>query len=106
RNGYTDASKTVDVATDFATRADFALGAGHLVVTGGSISKTVKMGDQKTATFKIRNDGSAPADVTLNERSDGFTQLTQQGSGAPKQVVAGSVNRHQLPGMLRKPNLA
>ena len=106
RNGYTDTAKTVDVATDFTTRADFALGAGHLVVTGGTISKTVRMGDQKTATFKIRNDGTAPADVTLNERSDGFTQLQQQGTGAPKQVVSGTFSRHQLPGTARKPNLA
>jgi Carboxypeptidase regulatory-like domain/Kelch motif len=104
RNGYTGQTRSVDIATDFTTRADFALGAGHLVVTGGTIDKTVKMGDQKTATFKIRNDGTAPADVQLNERSEGATILKQQ--GAPKQVVSGTFNRHQLPGSLNKPNHA
>src|SRR5207302_1543997 len=33
--GYTDQTKTVDVATDFATRADFSLAAGHIVVKPG-----------------------------------------------------------------------
>jgi hypothetical protein len=105
RNGYTDETKTVDVATDFTTRADFALGAGHLVVTPGSIAKTARMGDQKTATLKVHNDGTAPADVRLNERGEGFTLLTQQGTGAPKQVVAGTFDRHQLPRQTAKANL-
>ncbi len=97
RGGYTDETKSVDVATDFTRRADFSLGAGHLVVTPDSISKTLKMGDRKTATFKIKNDGTAPADVALSERPEGFTILAQQGGGAPLQVVKGNYDRHQVP---------
>src|SRR3989440_5962044 len=44
--GYLDQMKTVDVATDFTTRADFALEAGHLAVTPGTITTTVRMGNQ------------------------------------------------------------
>ena len=94
RGGYADQTATVNVATDFTTRADFALGAGHLVVTPGSVTKTAKMGDQKTVTLKVHNDGTAPADVALNERNDGSTLLRELGSGAPKQVVPGTFDRH------------
>jgi N-acetylneuraminic acid mutarotase len=94
--GYTDQTKTVDVATDYTTRADFSLGAGHLVITPGSITKTVKMGAQATAKLTVKNDGTAAADVTLTERDNGFTILRQQGSGAPLQKVAGTFDPHRI----------
>jgi len=97
RGGYTDQTRTVDVATDYTTRADFALGAGHLVINPGSIAKTVKLGNQTTAKVTVQNDGTAPADVTLAERDNGFVILRQQGGGAPLQRVAGSFDPHRIP---------
>src|SRR5262249_19642276 len=58
RGGYTDQTETVNVATDFTTRADFALGAGHLTITPGSITKSVKLGNQTTANLTVKNDGT------------------------------------------------
>ena len=96
RGGYTSQTNTVNVATDFATRSDFSLGAGHIVVTPASVSKTVKMGETGTTKVTVRNDGTAAADVSLTEHDAGFTLLAQQGSGAPRQDVNGSYDMHQL----------
>jgi N-acetylneuraminic acid mutarotase len=97
RGGYADTTTTVNVDADYVTRADFSLSAGHVLVTPGSVSKTVRMGNQTTATVTLRNDGTAPADVQLGERDNGFTILKQQGTGAPLQTVSGSFDMHQLP---------
>ena len=97
RGGYTDQTKTVDVATDYTTRADFSLGAGHLAVRPDSIAKTVRLGNQVTAKVSLTNDGTAPADVQLGERDGGFVILKRQGGGAPRRTVNGHFDPHRAP---------
>ncbi|MGC9666717.1 carboxypeptidase regulatory-like domain-containing protein [Planosporangium sp. 12N6] len=96
RTGYTDQTKTVTIAADWATRADFALEAGHLTVTPGAVAKSVKLGEQTTAKVTVRNDGTRPAQVRLTERDGGFAMLTRQGGGAPEQTVAGRFSPRRL----------
>jgi hypothetical protein len=102
KGGYVDQVKTVDVATDFTTKADFALDAGHLVVTPSALTKTVRLGDQATAKVTVKNDGNAPAKVQIGERDAGFELLKQQGTGAPLQTVPGRYDPHQLPRLTPK----
>jgi N-acetylneuraminic acid mutarotase len=94
--GYLTKTATVNVAADWATKADFTLGAGHLVITPATVAKTVKMGNQATATVTVRNNGAAPADVTVGEHDDGFTILARQGTGAPLNLVNGNFSKHQI----------
>src|SRR6266536_3955635 len=96
-SGYTDQKKTVDVATDWATRADFTLSAGHLVIKPGAIKKTVGLGEQATATVTVKNDGKAPAQVRIGEQDGGFTLLRQFGAGAPLQNVNGQYSPLRVP---------
>ncbi len=106
RGGYTDTTVTVDVATDSATRADFALGAGHLAISPAALDATVQYGNQVTTTLTLRNDGSAPLSVQVNERDDGLTALRQAGSGAAVQRVAGHYDPHRLAPGTRRPAAA
>jgi N-acetylneuraminic acid mutarotase len=77
---YQSETKTVNVAANNATRADFTLKAGLLTVTPTSITSSQVLGTTTTSTLTIKNIGSAPADVQLGERKGTFQILTMQGS--------------------------
>ena len=65
---YTSQTKQVNVAGDWATTANFRLGAGHLTVTPTSLSTTSVLGGAaKSKTFTVTNDGNAPVDVEFSE---------------------------------------
>ncbi len=83
---YQGASQTVNVAADGSTLANFGLGAGQLSVTPSSITTSQVLGTTTTATMTIKNTGTAPANVKLDERGGAFQILTAKGS--PLKLVA------------------
>lgn len=95
KGGYVSTTKTINVATDWVTATNFALGAGKVTVTPADINKTVKLGNQVTATVNVRNTGAAAATVTVGERDDGFKTLLTQGKGAPATEIRGTYSRHR-----------
>ena len=88
RTGYTAASKTVKIAADYTTAANFTLGAGKIAVTPASIDKTVAWQGTATATLTVKNTGTAAATVKLSERPGDTTPLLA-GGGAALTKVAG-----------------
>ncbi|MEV0494319.1 carboxypeptidase regulatory-like domain-containing protein [Streptomyces atratus] len=80
KNQYKSVTSTVDVAADRATREDFALKSGRLTVTPPSVETTLTLGQSKTATTTIRNDGTAPATFELSERAGSFDKLGTRGA--------------------------
>ena len=92
------------MAADWATTANFRLGAGHLTVTPTSLQTTsVLGGDAKSKTFTVTNDGNAPVDVEFSEQPGGFVMQTPDGSrvdtdriaeqeGAPLQQIKADVS--------------
>ncbi|MER6103790.1 S8 family serine peptidase [Streptomyces sp. NPDC001832] len=92
---YKTLTKTETVVGDAVTKVDLPLPAGRLEVTG-SVEKTVAMGDRSTATVTVKNTGTAPANVTLNESAGGRTILTTP-SATPKMSSA-VTSRHALAG--------
>jgi N-acetylneuraminic acid mutarotase len=94
--GYLSPAKAVNVAVDWTTRVDFSLGAGKLTVTPAAVHKTLKLGNQATATVTVSNTGAAAAIVTVGEHDDGFAILAKLGTGAPLNLVPGSYSRQRL----------
>jgi N-acetylneuraminic acid mutarotase len=84
---YQSATASVSVVVNSATRADFALTAGHLVITPSSITTTQPMGDTRTTTMTIKNDGTAPADVKLVEQPGTFQ--IRKSLGTPVRNILG-----------------
>ncbi|WRZ97258.1 carboxypeptidase regulatory-like domain-containing protein [Streptomyces sp. NBC_00841] len=85
---YSDLAKTVNVAPDSTTQAAFALKAGRLTITPGSVNKTLDWGKQTTQDLTVKNTGGAPATLTLGEQSGGFHM--QAAGGAPLNLVKGT----------------
>jgi Carboxypeptidase regulatory-like domain/Kelch motif len=77
---YQSETKTVNVAPDNATRADFTLKSGRLEVSPTSLTKTQVLGSTTTATLNVKNTGTAPATFELGERKGSFQILTMKGS--------------------------
>jgi hypothetical protein len=77
---YSPSTQTVNVAADGTVRQDFKLGAGHLVITPTSISKTQVLGSTTTGTLSFKNDGTGPAHVKLSERGGSFQILSMVGA--------------------------
>ena len=77
---YQSETKTVNVAADNATRSDFTLGAGRVVVNPTSISTSQVLGTTTTRTLTFQNTGTAPADIALSERKGSFQILTMKGA--------------------------
>ena len=88
KSRYTSLTKTVNVAADFATGANFSLKAGRLVVTPDSIDKTIAWQGTAPGSLNVQNTGSAPATLTIGEQPGGFQILTQ--GGAPLNKVTGT----------------
>ena len=77
---YSPSTKTVNVAADGTVRQDFQLGAGHLVISPTSISKTQVLGTTTTQNLSFKNDGTGPAHVKLSERAGSFQILSLVGA--------------------------
>src|SRR5690606_18651476 len=78
---YQSETRTVEVVSDAATRADFALGAGLLVVEPGEVSAQLRLGQSGSRSFTVTNEGTAPVSVTLGEAGGGFEMAGSQASG-------------------------
>ena len=72
---YSPSTKTVNVVANGTVRQDYQLGAGHLVVSPTSITKSQELGTTTTASVSFKNDGTAPAHVKLSERTGSFQIL-------------------------------
>ncbi|GAA5188421.1 hypothetical protein GCM10023322_39080 [Rugosimonospora acidiphila] len=92
---YASPSKSVKVAANFTTKANFALAAGQLKVTPTSITKTVPWQGQATATVTVKNTGGQPATLNIAEQSGAFQQASRT-TGAPLNLVRTTVNRHSM----------
>ncbi|HEX6871944.1 MAG TPA: carboxypeptidase regulatory-like domain-containing protein, partial [Micromonosporaceae bacterium] len=88
--GYQPDTATVAVAADGAARADFGLRAGRLTITPATLSNTQTLGQVRTVTTTIRNDGTAPATVDLSERRGAFEILGPIGAPLQLNLVKGS----------------
>ncbi|HEU4426109.1 MAG TPA: S8 family serine peptidase [Pilimelia sp.] len=86
---YQPATRTVNVAADNATRADFALNAGRLTVAPTSIESHQPYGSTRSTTVKVTNTGTAPAEVELLERGGGFQMLGKQGAKLAEYTMKG-----------------
>jgi N-acetylneuraminic acid mutarotase len=87
KSPYQSASKTVNVAANGTTRADFTLAAGRLTIAPSSVTNTQGLGSTATKTVTFTNTGGASVTVTLAERGGNFTILTMQGS--PLRLIHG-----------------
>jgi Carboxypeptidase regulatory-like domain/Kelch motif len=77
---HSSVTKTVDVQGDSVVRQDFQLGSGHLTITPTTLHGIVTLGGTQTTQLTFHNDGTGPANVTLNEASGGFQILHAQGA--------------------------
>jgi N-acetylneuraminic acid mutarotase len=101
-NQYSSDTQDVRVIRDLTYKADFELGAGHLVVTPTSLSATRGLGKAPVEkTFRVTNDGVAPVEVEFTEKRGGFEMQKADGSttsrsemltekGAPLKLVKGT----------------
>ncbi|KRF15511.1 peptidase S8 [Nocardioides sp. Soil797] len=87
-SGFETITASVDVAADDATRQDYSLGSGHLVVTPGKVSATKRLGAAPvTRKVEVTNDGSIPANLEFNELKGGFEMLSADGSRTTKKEL-------------------
>ncbi|CAG6390623.1 carboxypeptidase regulatory-like domain-containing protein [Streptomyces cocklensis] len=89
RADYSSASASVTLAADKAVRHDFALKAGRLAVTPGSVSKSLAWQGKTTVSLTVTNNGTATANAELTERTGAFTAQAT-GTGPALQRVPGS----------------
>jgi len=93
---YTSKTKTVNVAPNWVTEANFNLAAGQITVTPTSIAKTLAWAATGTQTVTVKNTGGADANVTIGEVPGGSTILTQH--GAPLNRISGKYSPLSLHG--------
>jgi N-acetylneuraminic acid mutarotase len=96
RSRYVTNTKNVNVLVNSARRVDFALGAGRIVVNPTAIEREIRMGNSVNVTLNVRNNGAAPANVTLGERDAGFEMMRQFGPGAALQRIPGQYSPHRI----------
>jgi N-acetylneuraminic acid mutarotase len=93
---YTPATATVNVADSFTTRQDWSLKAGHLTVSPGSLSATLRLGLTATRTLTFGNDGTSPVHVDLGEQNGAFTPMVKNAKGAPVVHLKGTFTTKAL----------
>ncbi|SDI19832.1 Serine protease, subtilisin family [Actinokineospora alba] len=91
-NGFESHTRAVDVVAGAVTRADFALGSGHLVVSPPKVESTVEANGSSRTTLTLTNDGTVDARFTLSERDRGFASATTPNAGSTP------VQRVRVPG--------
>ncbi|ACU72320.1 Kelch repeat-containing protein [Catenulispora acidiphila DSM 44928] len=101
---YTSGTSTVTVAKSKVVEADFALKAGRLTVTPASVAKTVAWGGNATQTVTVKNTGTAPATLNVNEQPGGF--VMQNVPAAPTQIVPAHVTTGSALLASKKPGAA
>lgn len=85
---YGAVTEDVEVAADDAVRTDFELNSASLTVTPTRIRTTAQLrGKPQKATFKITNNGRAPASVELGEQEGGFVIKRADGSRVTEDAV-------------------
>jgi len=85
---YDSQTSQVDVAPDGATKADFRLPAGLLVVEPSELSATMQLGERSTTReFTVTNNGGRTAQVELSERRGGFELLKADGKRMTQQQI-------------------
>ena len=72
---YASATGNVNVAGDRVTHQDFTLDAGRLTVGQQSLAMTATLGDSKSKTVTLGNNGTAPLHVSLGQSDAGFTPM-------------------------------
>ncbi|MEH1125759.1 S8 family serine peptidase [Micromonospora sp. CPCC 206061] len=93
--GYPPATKDAYVAGDGATQVDFPITAPRIAVSTTSIETFAQIGRSRTATVKITNTGSAPAQVDLLEFPGGFEAMSRQGARLTEVAVPGGARKEQ-----------
>ncbi|WP_043729229.1 carboxypeptidase regulatory-like domain-containing protein, partial [Kutzneria sp. 744] len=93
---YVTATKSATITPDSVTPQDFSLDSARLTVNTTAISKSVAWQGNSTASVKVTNTGSAPADVRLDPRPGGYTPAAQV--SAPLQKVKGNFSTGPLLG--------
>jgi N-acetylneuraminic acid mutarotase len=84
---YSSVTKSVTVAANSTTRADFALPASRLQVTPTKVESFQTLGQTRSTTITVKNTGNGPAQVDLFERGGDFDLLSSR-RGAPLQTIA------------------
>jgi hypothetical protein len=91
---YGSQDAKVNVASNWATTADFALPAPRIAVSPAGIDKTVAWQGSANATLTLKNTGTTPVTATIGEQPGTETPAAK---GAPLQRVKGDY----VPGRLR-----
>ena len=99
---YTPGTAFVNVAAAATAHKNWSLAAGHLTVSPGSLSATVRLGTSATRSLTFGNDGTQPVHVDLTEQNGSFTPMVD-GAGAPVQHVKGTFSTHAFVGSGRAP---
>nr|MDT0660289.1 S8 family serine peptidase [Micromonospora sp. DSM 115978] len=77
---YAARTQPVTVQPDDTVQADFALGAGRLTVSPGSIESHQPYGSTRRTKLTVTNTGTAPATVQVVERGGEFELLSRRGA--------------------------
>jgi N-acetylneuraminic acid mutarotase len=85
---FATATQQVKVAANAVVWRSFKLKAGRLTIDRNSIDAAVGTGSTRTVKLVVRNDGSAPATLTLSSHPNLLPQLVS--GGAPLKLVAGT----------------
>ena len=93
---YVTATKSATITPDDVTPVDFSLDSAQLKVGTTSVSKSVAWQGTASATIKVTNTGTAPADVRLDPRPGGYTPAAQV--SAPLQKIKGTYSTGPLLG--------
>jgi N-acetylneuraminic acid mutarotase len=92
---YASSTQPVTVAPNAVTRQNWALQAGNLSMSAGSLSVSQTLGATKTKEVKITDTGTQPVQVQLNPQGSAFTPMgVKPGDkaavkGAPLEKVKG-----------------
>jgi N-acetylneuraminic acid mutarotase len=100
KGGYQSSSQAVNVAANGSTQANFALGAGQLSVSPSSISTTQVLDTTTNTTMTLKNTGSAPVNVKLDERGGAFKILTMRGSPLKLVTLGDDADQQATPAFL------
>ncbi|WP_103887177.1 Kelch repeat-containing protein [Actinacidiphila yanglinensis] len=95
KSEYTSRPRTLTVRADRTTAVSYALKAGRLAVSPGSVDATAARGKQVTRQLRITNTGTANATLTLGEQPD--TVLPDAAGGAPLQRLKGDYPLGRVP---------
>ncbi|WP_344250674.1 S8 family serine peptidase [Isoptericola hypogeus] len=81
---YTPAGAEVDVTADGVHRQDFDLRAGHLTIDTTSLDFSLKADAEATQKVTLRNDGTEPVRVRLDESAVGEPTSAAAPAGTPE----------------------